>query len=427
MISRDSHSISSFLTQYTLVIGLLFLSILVLILSAPPLFAQVQTDDTEDESTQETSCPTVQNITTDPKRPFVSNDPFTTHVTIGTDELDIGVETFIRINGNDYPSLNGNPTCSSGQEVEWTNQNNTRYTFSCYLPRGIYQGDTTELVIIPSEGCPETVHTIELGTRGEQERNASSSEGNESDDLLGTLEAIMRSLFDEEEYEGAPISNESSSSSGTPVRTGNGEISQNSKEFADCFVQQATPTNADKYTLHLPYIIEEAKEQGASVNQTAYILATAAHETGHFRTLEEDSRGVGYQYGIPNSRTGEVYYGRGYVQLTWYDNYKQFEDKLDLPLTTEPDIIVTDYGVAANILVYGMMNGSFTGASLPNYVNDTATDYWNARKVVNGTDKAEGIKQIAEQYQTALQVCYEDPRGDSATVPFWERIVAKMD
>ncbi len=31
--------------------------------------------------------------------------------------------------------------------------------------------------------------------------------------------------------------------------------------------------------------------------------------------------GISKNYALPDPRTGLSYFGRGYVQLTWYDNY----------------------------------------------------------------------------------------------------------
>ncbi|TOE35570.1 hypothetical protein CGJ43_25525, partial [Vibrio parahaemolyticus] len=54
----------------------------------------------------------------------------------------------------------------------------------------------------------------------------------------------------------------------------------------------------------------------------AYVLATTYHETGHtMKPIEEWGKGQGRPYGEPDPETGQTYYGRGYVQLTWLANY----------------------------------------------------------------------------------------------------------
>src|SRR5262245_40113966 len=50
----------------------------------------------------------------------------------------------------------------------------------------------------------------------------------------------------------------------------------------------------------------------------AYMLATTYHEcAGTMWPIEEYGKGKGQSYGVPDSTTGQTYYGRGFVQLTW--------------------------------------------------------------------------------------------------------------
>ncbi|WMX17033.1 hypothetical protein [Aureispira sp. CCB-E] len=43
---------------------------------------------------------------------------------------------------------------------------------------------------------------------------------------------------------------------------------------------------------------------------------------------------------------------------------------------------------AARILVYGMMQGSFTGLALKDFINAKRQDFYKARQVVNRLDRA---------------------------------------
>jgi hypothetical protein len=61
----------------------------------------------------------------------------------------------------------------------------------------------------------------------------------------------------------------------------------------------------------------------------AYALATTYHETDqHMQPIEEYGKGRGLPYGKVDLTTGQVYYGRGFVQLTWARNYKTVADLL---------------------------------------------------------------------------------------------------
>src|SRR5262245_56302737 len=62
----------------------------------------------------------------------------------------------------------------------------------------------------------------------------------------------------------------------------------------------------------------------------AYCLATTFHETSQeMQPIEEYGKGAGMSYGVPDPDTGQTYYGRGYVQLTWRDNYARADHELD--------------------------------------------------------------------------------------------------
>jgi len=139
-----------------------------------------------------------------------------------------------------------------------------------------------------------------------------------------------------------------------------------------------------------------AKEK-CTERQAAYILATAWHES-RFRPVREcfalsdasARRCVSFRaYGVVVH--GNVYYGRGFVQLTWPSNYRKAEIWAGVPgLLKNPDKAL-DVRNATKILVKGMMEGRFTGKSLPDYIGSGVSDPLNARRVVNGTDRAELI------------------------------------
>lgn len=62
-----------------------------------------------------------------------------------------------------------------------------------------------------------------------------------------------------------------------------------------------------------------------SISQISYVLATVRHETaGTYLPIAEYGKGEGKPYGNPDPLTGKIYYGRGYVQLTWKENYERF-------------------------------------------------------------------------------------------------------
>jgi putative chitinase len=131
----------------------------------------------------------------------------------------------------------------------------------------------------------------------------------------------------------------------------------------------------------------------------AYMLATTFHETA-FRMHPIT------EYGSQEYLEGKDYYpyiGRGFVQLTWEDNYRRATEELGLTGTDDlvayPDRAL-DLQIASDVMFQGMVLGWFTGKSLPDYFNETTDDAYNARRIINGTDCA---SQIAEYHEAFLQ------------------------
>lgn len=143
------------------------------------------------------------------------------------------------------------------------------------------------------------------------------------------------------------------------------------------------------------------------VSWTAYTLATEIHETaGTLRPIREYGKGAGRKYGVPGRNMGQVPYGRGDVQLTWDDNYERADRELGLngALIANYDLAL-DPAISARIIVRGMEAGWFTGKGLADYLPAVAEPkhFIPARRIVNGTDKAELIAGYAVTIQAGLQ------------------------
>lgn len=106
------------------------------------------------------------------------------------------------------------------------------------------------------------------------------------------------------------------------------------------------------------------------------------------------------------------WHGRGFVQLTWADNYIKAEEKLGVPLTASPELAM-EADVASSVIVSGMIEGWFTGKKLSDYINDSKCDYVSARRIINGMDKASTIAKVAEEYEVALAKSGYTPGPDS--------------
>jgi putative chitinase len=156
-------------------------------------------------------------------------------------------------------------------------------------------------------------------------------------------------------------------------------------------------------------LLDYAELHGVDDRHLAYILATAGLETGWtMQPIAEWGKGAGHSYGEPDPQTGQTYYGRGYVQLTHKSNYEKQDEKLGLKgrLVQNADLAL-DPEIAKKILFGGMRDGDFTSHCLDDHIickdptTDT-TDFYNARKIVNGLDRAQDIKNYAVKFANAI-------------------------
>lgn len=147
----------------------------------------------------------------------------------------------------------------------------------------------------------------------------------------------------------------------------------------------------------------------------AYMLATSYYETGRtMQPVEESGRGRGRPYGKKYKYDGTIYtepdrlyFGRGDVQLTWYENYELMGKLLNIPLLQYPELAL-ESEVSARIMVEGMIRGisnrgDFTGVSLENYFNDHKANPINARRIINGLDQANKIAVYYYKFLLAIE------------------------
>ena len=133
----------------------------------------------------------------------------------------------------------------------------------------------------------------------------------------------------------------------------------------------------------------EADPSSTDLRWLAYALATTFHETSAtMRPIEEYGKGQGQPYGVPDPVTGQTYYGRGFVQLTWRDNYARADRELGLDgeLSCEWHAQnALDPMIAAEVMFRGMGEGWFRqGETLGKYFNATTNDPYGAREIING-------------------------------------------
>ena len=170
----------------------------------------------------------------------------------------------------------------------------------------------------------------------------------------------------------------------------------------------------------------------STIPQVAYAFATTCieddwtfqpiQEYGSYSYFERrygSQTRKGRELGNDAAGEGSKYSGKGYVQLTGESNYEKLEKKLrdqyadliaEYDAEHEIDFDLTDHAEQAKdpqlafaIMTIGMHQGVYTGRKLSDYITSTKSDYVNARRVINGTDRAAEIAGYARDFERILK------------------------
>lgn len=163
----------------------------------------------------------------------------------------------------------------------------------------------------------------------------------------------------------------------------------------------------------------------------AYMLATAFHETAYTMQPVRETLATGDDEAIEilesafacgrlswvktpywrKDEEGRSWLGRGLVQLTHKRNYETMSAVTGIDLVTDPDRAM-EMDTAVTILMEGMRLGSFTGYKLADFFGEDRQDWVNARRIVNGTDRAQQIASYGMTLHSAIRyVESEHPGG----------------
>lgn len=141
----------------------------------------------------------------------------------------------------------------------------------------------------------------------------------------------------------------------------------------------------------------ECMAQGIGLNtQIAYVLATVEWETAKTFKPVREAFWLSEQWRKKNLKY-YPFYGRGYVQLTWRNNYEKYSQILGVDLVKTPDLAM-DENIALFVLAHGFKTGTFTGRKITDYINDHHTDFVKARRCINGTDHDNDIAKLSQKY-----------------------------
>lgn len=180
----------------------------------------------------------------------------------------------------------------------------------------------------------------------------------------------------------------------------------------------------------LNYLLDawETHYPNGSLKFLAYSLATAYHETN--ATMQPVIEAYWLSEGWrKNNLRYYPYHGRGHVQLTWDYNYKKASERLkelfgiEVDLVKNPEKALDPY-TSALILYVGSIEGWFTGKKLAQYFGPGVANPTDARRIINGTDKA---AQIAGYYHVFVRALLaSEEKRESEPLPLGEPKASKV-
>ena len=240
---------------------------------------------------------------------------------------------------------------------------------------------------------------------------AQRGKGFTADEVKAIDELLDRLNFEKDEAAAPlPVANP------VPVAATNGSVGlENEQAFFDNLRKSGIfgkGLSADQVK-GLQTVCSVAKSAGWPLSFTAYALATACHETAYTMQPVREGLRASETWRRNHLKKYYPYYGRGYVQLTWENNYKKADGALNLngQLTKNLDLAL-DPDIAAKIMVRGMQEGWFAGDKkgphtlarhLPANGAATVAQMAAARRIINGTDKKDKIAAEAIKFQAALE------------------------
>lgn len=179
------------------------------------------------------------------------------------------------------------------------------------------------------------------------------------------------------------------------------------KKGFEKFYKEVLKTNlTDKTWKNVLFIISKVEDDPYWVDyrQLASFFAQCGHESmWGFAPIKEIRAKYGTSlYNTQNKYWNSGFFGRGIIQITFKSNYELLSKYVGLNLVASPDLALNPE-VSYVIASKGMQLGLFTGKKLNDYINKSKCDYYNARRIVNGTDRAKDIEYYSKCFESVFK------------------------
>lgn len=197
------------------------------------------------------------------------------------------------------------------------------------------------------------------------------------------------------------------------------DIIINRKKFYDGIRRLGKLKQKQVDSINILLDLIERDKRWKSLPHLAYFLATVKHETAdtyapvvEYRSDRSSEAKYGYKTRIGrvlgNTKKGDgaAFKGVGYVQVTGRGNAKRLEPVLGVNLTKPTSNFRKQLKQplnSYNAAVHGMYTGLFTGKKLQDYDTGTGFDAYNARRIINGTDRASLIRNYYKTFLAAFK------------------------
>jgi hypothetical protein len=164
---------------------------------------------------------------------------------------------------------------------------------------------------------------------------------------------------------------------------------------------QITEQDGDQFTVSTAGV-SRSVQKGPKVAYTDHWGKARIEGTGKMGTQDGGAAHATY---AQDNGVEFAYFGRGYVQLTWWENYisagirlgRGFDFLFDPEIVKQPEIA---YRLMSDGMRLGV--GFANGRRFSMYFSGMTRDYVGARAMVNGTNEAHAIATIAELFEAIL-------------------------